>query len=75
MGLATELADYLSGLTVTQGRLTGQPFPVFPWQRRFISGAFADGVGDASLIPNPPKGRGYADRGRDEGRDNWMVQL
>ena len=26
MGLATELADYLSGLTVTQGRLTGQPF-------------------------------------------------
>ena len=44
-----KLERYLSGLTVTQGRHAGQPFKVLPWERRFIRGAFADGVGTAAL--------------------------
>ena len=44
-----KLERYLSGLTVTQGRLAGQPFAVLPWQRRFIRGAFAPGVQSAAL--------------------------
>ena len=32
----TDLIRYLSGLTVTQGRLAGQAFAVLPWQRRFV---------------------------------------
>ena len=43
------LTDYLSGLTVTQGRLAGQAFAVLPWQRRFVRGAFAPGTQSASL--------------------------
>ena len=49
MGLAAELANYLSGLTVTQGRLAGQPFPVFPWEGRFVRRAFALDIGEAAL--------------------------
>ncbi len=41
--------DYIAGLTVTQGRMAGQPFPVLPWQRRFIRGALAPGVVEAAL--------------------------
>ena len=40
---------YLSGLTISQGRLAGQAFTVLPWQRRFIRGAFAPGVQSAAL--------------------------
>ena len=43
------LIEHLSGLTVSQGRLTGQPFTVLPWQRRFVRGAFAPGTQSASL--------------------------
>ena len=43
------LIDYLSSLTVTQGRLAGQVFTVLPWQRRFVRGAFADGIQSAAL--------------------------
>ena len=43
------LIDYLEGLQVTQGRLSGQPFNVLPWQRRFVRGAFADGIQSAAL--------------------------
>ena len=43
------LLDYLGGLTVTQGRLAGQPFHVLPWERRFIKGAFGLGVVEAAL--------------------------
>ena len=43
------LEHYLSSLTVTQGRLAGEPFHVLPWQRRFIRGAFAPGVQSAAL--------------------------
>ena len=42
------LAEYIAGLTITQGAGTGRPFRVLPWQRRFLRGAF--GVeGDAAL--------------------------
>ena len=47
--LPTDLIRYLSGLTVTQGRLAGQPFRVLPWQRRFVRGAFRPGVQSAAL--------------------------
>ena len=43
------LLAYLSGLTVSQGRLAGQTFTVLPWQRRFVHGAFAPGVHAAAL--------------------------
>ena len=43
------LITYLAGLTISQGRLAGQPFTVLPWQRRFIRGAFAPGVQSAAL--------------------------
>ena len=34
----TALAAWLEGLTVTQGRLAGQPFTLAPWERRFVRG-------------------------------------
>ena len=43
------LTVYLSGLTVSQGRLAGQAFRVLPWQARFVQGAFAPGVQSAAL--------------------------
>ena len=48
-GNHNRLIDYLSGLTVTQGRLAGQALAVLPWQRRFIRGAFRPGVQSAAL--------------------------
>lgn len=35
------LLDYMARLTVTQGEGLGEPFPLFPWENRFIRGAFA----------------------------------
>ena len=48
-GTTNRLIRYLSGLTVSQGRLAGDPFTVLPWQRRFVRGAFAPGVQSAAL--------------------------
>ena len=46
----SELANWIeTTLTVTQGRLAGSPFVLAPWQRRFIAGAFAEGVTGAAL--------------------------
>ena len=47
--LPNRLTDYLSGLTVSQGRLAGQTFQVLPWQSRFVRGAFGPGVQSAAL--------------------------
>ena len=47
--LAAKTILYLGGLTVTQGRRAGDPLTVLPWQRRFITGAFAEGVQSAAL--------------------------
>ena len=44
-----DVLNYLSGLTVTQGRLAGQPFRVLGWQTRFIRGAFRAGAQSAAL--------------------------
>ena len=43
------VARDLESLVVTQGRHAGQPFPVLPWEKRFIRGAFAPDVLDAGL--------------------------
>ena len=45
------LESFISTLPTTQGWNTGQPFHLFPWERRFLAGAFgAEFVqGDASL--------------------------
>ena len=48
-GLAEAVESYLAGLVVPQGRFAGEPFPVLPWQSRFIVGAFRPGVLDAAL--------------------------
>ena len=44
-----QLTEYLTGLTITQGRRAGEPLTVLPWQRRFCTGAFAPGVQSAAL--------------------------
>ena len=49
IGLAEAVESYLAGLIVPQGRFAGEPFPVLPWESRFIQGAFRDDVLDAAL--------------------------
>ena len=49
MTLASRLAAYIETLVITQGRHTGERFTLLPWQRRFLRGAFRDGVMDAAL--------------------------
>ena len=48
-GTPDALIAYLEGLAVSQGRLAGQALAVLPWQRRFVRGAFRDGVQSAAL--------------------------
>ena len=45
---AKAVADYVSGLTIGQGRRAGQPFELHGWERRFLAGAFRQ-PGDAAL--------------------------
>ena len=45
---AKAVADYVSGLTIGQGRRAGQPFELHGWERRFLAGAFGR-AGDAAL--------------------------
>ena len=47
--LAQSVENYLAGLIVPQGRFAGRAFPVFPWQSRFVAGAFRPDVLDAAL--------------------------
>ena len=49
MTLAKRLEDYISTLKISQGRHAGQPFHLLPWERRFLKGAFREGVMDAAL--------------------------
>ena len=49
MSLSGQLIDYLTTLPVPQGRRAGEAFEVLAWQRRFIRGAFAEGVQEAAL--------------------------
>ena len=43
------LEHYLSGLTVPQGRLAGEPFTVLDWQREFLEGALGPNVFESVL--------------------------
>ncbi len=47
--VADKLIAYIGTLTVTQGRLAGEPMPVFPWERRFIKVAFVEGVIESAI--------------------------
>ena len=49
MTLATKLEAYIEGLTLSQGRYAGQLFKLLPREKRFLRGAFREGVGDAAL--------------------------
>ena len=57
MGKEVKLIEYLSGLTVSQGRLAGQSFRVLPWQSRFVQGAFRPGVQSAALSVGRANGK------------------
>ena len=46
--LGRTLIDWLGGLTLSGGDLDGQPFTVWPWERRFIKGTFGQ-EGNAAL--------------------------
>ena len=48
-GPAAALIRWIGQLPVTQGDGTGSPFPVLPWERRFLQGAFAPDVETAAL--------------------------
>ena len=43
------LVGHLEGLTVTQGPLRGESFPVMPWQRSFLRNAWQVGVSGLSV--------------------------
>ena len=44
------LIEYLSGLEISQGEGAGERIRLFPWQRRFIRGAFTGNVDSALSI-------------------------
>ena len=44
-----KLAEYIESLTITQGEGVGNPLRLFPWQKRFLSGAFKPTVTTAAL--------------------------
>ena len=44
-----ELYDYIQSLTIQQGMHAGSNFVLLAWQKRFLKGAFADGVHTAAL--------------------------
>ena len=46
--LVKALESYIGGLVIPQGRFAGRPFTLFPWQRRFLRGAFGQ-PDDAAL--------------------------
>ena len=46
--IATTLISWLPTLTITGGDLDGEPFAVWPWEKRFIRGAFNQ-PGNAAL--------------------------
>ena len=54
--LAGALERYIGGLVIPQGRFQGQPFRLFPWQRRFLRGAFGQPE-DAALTVSRGAGK------------------
>ena len=47
--LSTQVCNYISALTISQGRRAGEPFEVLPWQRAFIRGFCKSGVRKSAL--------------------------
>ena len=47
--VADELADYLAGLTITQGHGVGLPMFIMPWEAKFVAGTFKPDVLTAAL--------------------------
>ena len=54
--VAKALEAYIEGLVIPQGRFQGQPFRLFPWQKRFLRGAFAQ-PDDAALTVSRGAGK------------------
>ena len=46
--IGRELIDWLGTLTLSGGDLDGQPFQVWPWEKKFIMGTFGQ-PGNAAL--------------------------
>ena len=49
MTLAQRIIEHLETLTVAQGYGYGQPLEVWPWQKRFVYGAFRPGNAESAL--------------------------
>ena len=49
MSLDREVAAYIGKLRIAQGRHSGQPFKLLPWQARFLRGALRPGVSESAL--------------------------
>lgn len=49
MTLARRISTELEKLTIGQGSRYGERMKLFPWERRFLNGAFKPGVEDAAL--------------------------
>ena len=47
--VSNSVVQHIEGFRVSQGRLAGSRFQVWPWEKRFIFGTFRDGVGTAGL--------------------------
>ena len=54
--LGTQLIDWLERLTLSGGDLDGQPFQVWPWEKRFLRGAFR-GPGNAAISVSRANGK------------------
>lgn len=52
-----ELASFLSGLAVSQGRRAGERFALQSWQARFVRGAFRPHVASAALSVSRANGK------------------
>lgn len=47
--ITKQLKDYFNSLVVTQGDRVGEAFTLFPWETKFLAGAFAPDVQTAAL--------------------------
>ena len=54
--IGRELIAWMGGLTLSGGDLDGQPFEVWPWERRFIRGVFGQ-PGDAAISMGRGQGK------------------
>ena len=48
--MISDLTQYLESLSITQGEGAGSRIRLFPWQRRFLKGAFGQNVDSALSI-------------------------